>query len=234
MSFPSIFDWLETFSFLRGYPSVWLLLATGTLITLFLDWRLSLFALIVQYLVATLLYFDLLNPQLALIKLFVGMFVCLILYWTARQVDYGRSHGSPGRSYPVKTGRKIQVGPLSMPRNLAERAAAAVIALLLVVILQWGFSLYLPGLPEGMDYINLAILLLITLGMAGVITSRDPLSSGMSVLTFLTGFELYFAAIDQTTRTLGLLAVLNFVVALVVSYLTQRGHARTATALSHD
>ena len=234
MSFPSIFDWLETFSFLRGYPSVWLLLATGTLITLFLDWRLSLFALIVQYLVATLLYFDLLNPQLALIKLFVGMFVCLILYWTARQVDYGRSHGSPGRSYPVKTGRKIQVGPLSMPRNLAERAAAAVIALLLVVILQWGFSLYLPGLPEGMDYINLAILLLITLGMAGVITSRDPLSGGMSVLTFLTGFELYFAAIDQTTRTLALLAVLNFVVALVVSYLTQRGHARTATALSHD
>jgi len=234
MSFPSIFDWLETFSFLRGYPSVWLLLATGTLITLFLDWRLSLFALIVQYLVATLLYFDLLNPQLALIKLFVGMFVCLILYWTARQVDYGRSHGSPGRSYPVKTGRKIQVGPLSMPRNLAERAAAAVIALLLVVILQWGFSLYLPGLPEGMDYINLAILLLITLGMAGVITSRDPLSGGMSVLTFLTGFELYFAAIDQTTRTLGLLAVLNFVVALVVSYLTQRGYARTATALGHD
>jgi len=234
MSFPSIFDWLETFSFLRGYPSVWLLLATGTLITLFLDWRLSLFALIVQYLVATLLYFDLLNPQLALIKLFVGMFVCLILYWTARQVDYGRSHGSPGRSYPVKTGRKIQVGPLSMPRNLAERAAAAVIALLLVVILQWGFSLYLPGLPEGMDYINLAILLLITLGMAGVITGRDPLSGGMSVLTFLTGFELYFAAIDQTTRTLALLAVLNFVVALVVSYLTQRGYARTATALSHD
>jgi hypothetical protein len=162
------------------------------------------------------------------------MFVCLILYWTARQVDYGRSHGSPGRSYPVKTGRKIQVGTLSMPRNLVERAAAAVIALLLVVILQWGFSLYLPGLPEGMDYINLAILLLITLGMAGVITSRDPLSGGMSVLTFLTGFELYFAAIDQTTRTLALLAVLNFVVALVVSYLTQRGHARTATALSHD
>jgi len=231
MSFPSIFDWLDTFSFLRGYPSAWLLLVTGVLIALFLDWRLSLFALIVQYLVATLLYFDLLNPQLALIKLFVGMFVCLILYWTARQVDYGRSHGSPGRSYPAKTGQKIQLGPLSISRNLAERAVAAVIALLLVVILQRGFALYLPGLPESLDYINLAILLLITLGMAGVITSRDPLSGGMSVLTFLTGFELYFAAIDQTTRTLALLAVLNFMVALLVAYLTQRGYARTATAL---
>ncbi len=234
MTFPSIFDWLETFSFLRGYPSAWILLVTGVLIILFLDWRLSLFALIIQYLVASLLFFDLLNPQLAIIKLFVGMFVCLILYWTARQVNYGRANGLRGRSYPTRTGRTVQLGPMAIPQNLAMRAAAAGIAVLLVVILQWGFSLYLPGLPEDLDYINLAILLLITLGMAGVITSRDPFAGGMSVLTFLTGFELYFAALDQTTRTLALLAVLNFIVALVVSYLTQRGYARTATALNHD
>jgi hypothetical protein len=234
MTFPSIFDWLETFSFLRGYPSAWILLATGVLITLFLDWRLSLFALIIQYLVASLLYFDLLNPQLAIIKLFVGMFVCLILYWTARQVNYGRGTDFTGRSYPARTSRTVQLGPLAIPQNLAMRAAAAGIAVLLIVILRWGFSLYLPGLPEDLGYINLAILLLVTLGMAGVITSRDPFAGGMSVLTFLTGFELYFAALDQTTRTLALLAVLNFVVALVVAYLTQRGYATTATALTHD
>jgi len=55
-----------------------------------LDWRLALFTLIVQYLAASLLFVDLLDPRLAIIKLFVGMFVCLILYMTARQVDYGR------------------------------------------------------------------------------------------------------------------------------------------------
>jgi hypothetical protein len=234
MTFPSIFDWLETFSFLRGYPSAWILLATGVLITLFLDWRLSLFALIVQYLVASLLYFDLLNPQLAIIKLFVGMFVCLILYWTARQVNYGAANGLTRTTYPARTGRTVQLGPLAVPRNLAFRAAAAGTAVLLVVILQWGFSFYLPGLPEDLGYINLAILLLITLGMAGVVTSRDPFAGGMSVLTFLTGFELYFAALDQSTRTLALLAALNFTVALVVSYLTQRGFARAATAFNHD
>jgi hypothetical protein len=231
MSFPTIFDWLETFSFLRGYPAAWILLGTGMMIALFLDWRLSLLALIVQYLVASLLFFDLLNPQLAIIKLFVGMFVCLILYWTARQVDYGRS---PDTTWHIRSEQKAHLGPVSIPQSLAWRLAAIGIALLLVAILAWGFSFYLPGLPPDLGYINLAILLLIALGMAGVITSRDPLSGGMSVLTFLTGFELYFAALDQSTRTLALLAALNFIVALVVSYLTQRRHKMATAALNND
>ena len=107
-------------------------------------------------------------------------------------------------------------------------------ALLLVAILEWGFSFYLPGLPEELDYINLAILLLIALGMAGVIASRDPLAGGMSVFTFLTGFELYLAALDQSTRTLAILAALNFIVALIVAYLTQRRYAHAEVALNHD
>lgn len=234
MSFPTIFDWLEYFSFLRGYPAAWILLGTGVLIALFLDWRLSLFALIIQYLVASLLFFDLLNPQLAIIKLFVGMFVCLILYWTARQVHYGQSGSSYSSASAAKSENNVHLGSISIPRNLAERSVAIVVALLLVAILEWGFSFYLPGLPEDLGYINLAILLLITLGMAGVITGRDPLPVGMSVLTFLTGFELYFAALDQSTRTLGLLALLNFVVALIVSYLTQRRYANVPNAVNND
>ena len=230
MSFPTIFDWLETFSVLRGYPATWIILGTGVLIALFLDWRLSLFALIIQYLVASLLYFDLLNPQLAIIKLFVGMFVCLILYWTARQVNYGCSTGS----YPPKSKSQVQIGSLSIPRNLAERSAAILVALALVGVLEWGFSFYLPGLPEELGYINLAILLLIALGMAGVITSRDSLPGGMSVLTFLTGFELYFAALDQSTRTLAILAALNFIVSLLVAYLTQRRYAKAVSVVNND
>lgn len=234
MSFPTIFDWLETFSFLRGYPATWVLLGTGVLIVLFLDWRLSLFALIIQYLIASLLYFDLLNPQLAIIKLFAGMFVCLILYWTARQVNYGRSGSSNGTPWPPKSKNKVHIGSLAIPRNLVERSAAIGVALLLVAILEWGFSVYLPGLPEDLGYINLAILLLVALGMAGVISSRDPLPAGMSVLTFLTGFELYFAALDQSTRTLGFLAALNFIVALIISYLTQRRYAKAVSIANND
>jgi hypothetical protein len=234
MSFPTIFDWLEYFSFLRGYPSTWILLGTAVLIVLFLDWRLSLLALIVQYLIASLLFFDLLNPQLALIKLFVGMFVCLILYWTARQVNYGRKGNLNGLTWPIKSKQTVQLGPLSISRTLIERLAAILVALILVAILERVVSFYLPGLPADLGYINLAILLLLALGTAGIITGRDPLPIGMSVLTFLSGFELYFAALDQSTRTLALLAALNFAVVLIASYLTQRRYANALQAVTHD
>ncbi|MFL7840205.1 MAG: hypothetical protein AB8I52_15610 [Candidatus Promineifilaceae bacterium] len=234
MSFPTIFDWLDYFSFLRGYSATWILLGTGVLIVLFLDWRLSLLALIVQYLVTSLLFFDLLIPQLAFIKLFVGMFVCLILYWTARQITYGRKVNLTGLPRPAKAENKLQIGSLSIPRVLAERSAAILGALLLVIVLEGGFSFSLPGLPPEMGYINRAILLLITLGTAAVITGRAPLPIGMGVLTFLSGFELYLAALDQTTRTLALLAALNFIVALAVSYITQRYYAHTAAAAANN
>jgi hypothetical protein len=234
MNFPTIFDWLEYFSFLRGYPATWIILGTGILIVLFLDWRLSLFALIVQYLITSLLFFDLLNPQLAFIKLFVGMFVCLILYWTARQVNYGRKGNLAGETWPVKSNKMVQIGSFSISRLLAERLVAILGALLVVSLLEWGFSYDLPGLPADLGYINLAILLLLAMGTAGVITGRDSLPIGMSVLTFLTGFELYFAALDQSTRTLALLAALNFIVALIVSYLTQRSYANALRAVNYD
>ena len=234
MSFPTIFDWLDYFSFLRGYPATWILLVTGIVIVIFVDWRLSLLALIVQYLIASLLFFDLLNPQLALIKLFVGMFVCLILYWTARQITYGRKGRLNPLTWPIKSQKTIQLGPLSISRTLAERVAAILVALLLVGLLEWGFSFYLPGLPPDLGYINLAILLLLALGAAGVISGRAPLPIGMSVLTFLTGFELYLAAFDQSTRTLALLAALNLIVALIASYLSQRRYAQTLGVVNND
>jgi uncharacterized MnhB-related membrane protein len=90
MNIPTIFDWIERFDYLRGEPAVLILLVTAAIVALFWDWRLALFALIVQYLVAALLFIDLLDPRLAIIKVLVGMFVCLMLYFTARQVNYGR------------------------------------------------------------------------------------------------------------------------------------------------
>ncbi len=232
MSFPTIFDWLEQLAFLRGYPAAWIILVTASLIVLYLDWRLSLFALIIQYLTASLLFFDLLSPQLAIIKLFVGMFVCLILYWTARQVDELRA----GRPANTETASKlgVQVGGRSVPRDLTMKVIAIGVALLIVAAAEWGFSFYLPGLPADLGYINVAILLLVTLGIAGLVTAGDPLAAGMGVLTFLTGFELYFAAIDQGTRTLAVLAALDFAVALAASYLAQRHYARSLAALNHD
>ena len=234
MNIPTIFDWLEAFSFLRGTPGALLIGVTGVLIVLFLDWRLALFALIGQYLLASLLYFDLLQPHLAMIKLFVGMFVCLILYWTARQVNYGRLPDSGAGGPLFREEARLTLGSLSLPRTLGLRITAVLVALLLVAALVLLFSFRLPGMPEELPYINLAVLFLLSLGVAGMITGGGPLPTGMAVLTFLTGFGLYFAALDQSTRTLALLAALDFVTALVIAYLTQVRYQTAAAAFDHD
>lgn len=235
MTFPSIFDWLNLFSFWRGYPAAALIAVTAVLIVLFLDWRLSLLALAIQYMAVSLLAFDLLEPHLAIIKLFVGMFVCLILYWTARQVDYGRWPENLFSGVRWRdTQNLLHLGPVALPRTLALRVLAAALALLLVAALVLLFSFRLPGMPEDLPYINLAALLLMALGVAGIISGGAPLPTGMAVLTFLSGFELYYAALDQSTRTLALLAALNLAAALVIAYWMQRRYMAIAATLRHD
>jgi hypothetical protein len=224
MSIPTIFDWLERFEPLRGYPAVIVILVTAALIALFWDWRLALLALIIQYLAASLLFADLLDPRLAIIKLFVGMFVCLILYITARQVNYGRI---PDDLTAEETARfkqdskRYAVGRWTISRDFAIRAIATALALLLVFIITQLSTFRLPGVPQELPHINTAILILMSLGLVGLAASRDPIPAGMGLFTFLTGFELYYAALDQSVTMLAALAALNLAVALAIAYLAQ-------------
>jgi hypothetical protein len=228
MNIPTIFDWLERLEPLRGYPAVIIILITAALIALFLDWRLALFAMIVQYLAASLLFVDLLDPRLAIIKLFVGMFVCLILYMTARQVDYGRFPDDLTAAEAARLSqdsKQYKIWRLTLSRDLAIRAIATTLTLLLLFLITQIASFRLPGVPEDLPYINTAVLILMSLGLVGLAASRDPLPAGMGLFTFLTGFELYYAALDQSIAMLAALAALNLAIALAVAYLAQARRA---------
>ena len=89
LTFPTIFDWLERLDFLRGLPAAYLALLAAGILTVIWDWRVAILALVVQYFAVGLLYAEVLDPRLAIVKLLVGVFVCLILYFTARQVGWG-------------------------------------------------------------------------------------------------------------------------------------------------
>jgi len=224
MSIPTIFDWLERFEPLRGYPAVIIILVTATLIALFWYWRLALLALIIQYLAATLLFADLLDPRLAIIKLFVGMFVCLIFYMTARQVNYGRIPDDLTAEESARLKRdskRYTVRRWTVSRDFVIRAIATALALLFVFIITQLSTIRLPGVPQELPHINTAILILMSLGLVGLAASRDPIPAGMGLFTFLTGFELYYAALDQSVAMLAALAALNFAVALAIAYLSQ-------------
>ena len=224
MSIPTIFDWLERFDHLRGNPAVLIVLVTATLIALFWDWRLALLALIVQYLVAGLLFTDLLDPRLSIVKVLEGMFVCLILYMTARQIDYGRGEDNitaGGVEFLGRGSKRYPIGRWSISRDFALRTIMTVLAILLIFSVTRLSTIRLPGIPDELPHINTAVVILMGLGLVGLAASRHPLPAGMGLFTFLTGFELYYAALDQSIAMLVALAALNFAVALAIAYLAQ-------------
>jgi hypothetical protein len=230
MNLPNIFDWIEKFSFLRGYPAAALVLVTAVIIILVWDWRLAVFALAAQYFAVGLLYLDVLDPRLSVIKVLVGWFVCLILYITARQVNWGRL---PPDITPeeAKTYRQIEfvrLGPVSVPKSFPARALLVAAALLLIIWWTQHPASQLPVLPETLPYLELAINTLIILGLLGLAATTEPLKAGMGLLMFLSGFELFYSVLEQTPGVLVLLAGVNLMAALVIAYLTQRRYTAEA------
>ncbi|MCP4425974.1 MAG: hypothetical protein GY803_15890 [Chloroflexi bacterium] len=217
-------------SFLRGLPATYIVLLTAVLIVMAWDWRLSLLALTGQYLVASLLFVDVLDPRLAVVKLLIGLFVCLILYMTARQVNYGRlpTDVSANEVAEFGLGNRSRVGPYRLPA-VPLRVLAAIIVLLVVWIVAQRPGFGLPALPVEAAHLNLAVYGLAGLGLLGLSLTADPLPAGLGLFILMTGFELYYSALEQSAALLAALAAANLALALAVAYLTQ---ARYAAALA--
>jgi hypothetical protein len=228
---PTIFDWINRFEFMRGWPSVLLVLGLAVVIVTAWDWRLSLLALLVQYLAAGLLFIDVLEPRLAVVKLLAGLFVCLILYVTARQVGYGRVPPDvmPEEAAMLAGNRQFRVGAYTVPTTWPFRLMAA----LFVGLLGWALaqqpSLQLPVFAETAGYLHTAVYGLVGLGLLSMILTADPWSAGLGMLLFLTGFELFFSALEQSVTMLALMAGGTLLITLLIAYLVQ---ARRRTLLS--
>ena len=76
-TFPEV---LAKLSFLTTTPAIAGLVITASLIVVIKDWRLSLAALSVQYVLVGLLLTRLIQPQVALTKVLIGALVCIGLY----------------------------------------------------------------------------------------------------------------------------------------------------------
>jgi hypothetical protein len=227
MDFPTIFDWLERFAFLRGYPAAVGVLVTAVIIVLAWEWRVAIIALAVQYLLVGLLYVDVLDPRLAVVKVLVGLFVCIILAITAGQVNWGRLPVDvlPEEAAQIKTEQRLQVGPVSIPVSGLLRLAAAVVMLIIVLAIANQSGGALPLLPQMTAAFELAALGLIAFGLLALTITPEPFRAGLGILMFLSGFELYYSVLEQSAAMLAALAALNLLVVVVISYLVQRRYA---------
>ncbi|MFO7537569.1 MAG: hypothetical protein R6X32_05865 [Chloroflexota bacterium] len=224
---PTIFDLLNQFDFLRGLPAVYLVLLTAVILVVAWDWRLALLALAGQYLLAGLLFADVLDPRLMVVKVLNGFFICLILYITARQVNWGRlpEDLTPAEVARVEQEPRVALGPLQIPVQAPLRLFLVMLLVLLIFTVGQQPSFQLPGIAEAQSHINLAIFILVGSGLLGMAITTSPLPAGMAALMFLTGFELFYSLLEQSVGMLALLVIVNLATALAAAYLTQRYRA---------
>lgn len=231
--FPTIFDWLDSLSFMRGMPAAYLTLITALIIVTVWDWRVAILALTVQYFAAGLLFVDVLDPRLAIVKLLVGWFICLILYFTARQANWGRlpEDVTPAEAIQLRRQRILRFGPFLLPSSTPFRVFLGLMVALVVVTLSQRAGYRLPAVSPAL---NLAIFSLTAMGLLGVSLTTEPLRAGLGLLMFLTGFEFFYNSLEQSVLMLAFLAVTNLALTLAISYLTQTRHALAALFTEHE
>jgi len=193
-----------------------LLVACGLMVVVE-ERRLSLSALLVQYLLLGVLVGPELYRPIVMVRIGLGVAVCLVLYITAWHVE------TVLRRQPVASVGLPQAwqGPLGPAVSGGERAPSArgmgalfrFVVLVLAVLVAYGLW---RAYPLGMvpAAVNLTSYLLVTTGLLVMLTSADPLRIGLGVLTFVNGFEGTYLFLENSLVMIALLSVIDIVVAL--------------------
>ncbi|MFU8826519.1 MAG: hypothetical protein ACNA70_03410 [Brevefilum sp.] len=164
----------------------------------FRDWRVNAAGLGVQYLAAFVLVMLSWPIELAIVKLITGwMATAAIAFTCLRQKSHATS--------------------TEVPSNLFFRGLAGLLVVLLIFILA-------PALHEAVfPAVDLMIiqggLMLMGMSLMQLGMNSKPYLVIISLLSFLTGFEVIHAALELSTLLTGLLVIVNLGLALVGVYL---------------
>ena len=211
MELPTILEILARLEPLSGFPAALLVAGLAFVIVAVDEWRLSFVSLTLFYPLLGLLYLDGADLRITAVKLFTGWFATLILLFTAQQLGWSRLDAPLTMPLGERTVR------LERPLRLMVLAG---VTILLLLIATRPFA-RLPLLPETAVALNLAIWLLIGLGLVGLLIGTHPLSSGMALLLFLAGFDLLYTSLVSTVPQMAAMAILQLGLMLVLAYLAQ-------------
>ncbi len=213
---PTFKDLLQQLNWLPLEAGVLVFFITGGVLVLIRDWRVSIGALALQYLVLGFVLSRLIRPEIAFAKVLVGLFVSLMLYLSARQSGWRRQASGLRALF----GQRSVAGE-AFPPGRAFRLMALLLAAVAAISMSQTYPL--SNLPAAA---SMAVYWLVMIGLLILILSENPLKAGQGLLTALTGFELFFATIESSLLMIGLLGIVNLLLAMTIGYLsTVRGVA---------
>jgi hypothetical protein len=201
------------FAFMAGVPAIVGLFLTALVVFLTSDWRLSLTALLAQYLLIGLNLTRFIEPEVALVKILVGVLVVPILYLSARQVQGAREPERTDEQGPQLLGLRLgwDAGPLGLPLRVL-----AVLLVLLALIRLYGTF---PSPPVSAD-VAFAAMWMGSMGMIGLVLGGRPLRVATAILTILAGFDLVYASLEPSLAVVGFFGALTLLTAFAFSWLT--------------
>jgi hypothetical protein len=211
----------DTFTFIAGLPAILGLLLTAAVIFLTSDWRLSLTALLVQYVLVGLTLTRFVQAEVAIVKILVGVLAVSILYLSGRR--FQGANGSEGTSVDGWQFFGIQMGWQAGPLGLPLRILTLIMVGLAAIHFFYDYRSLLPVLEGGQSAVPADIafvsMWLAAVGVIGLVLSGDPLRVAPAVLTILTAFDLVYAGLEPNLAVVGFVAAITLMAALSFGYL---------------
>ncbi len=211
----------ETLAFIAGVPAIIGLILAAAAIFLTSDWRLSLTALLVQYVLVGLTLTRFVQAEVAIVKILVGVLAVSILYLSARRIQDEREAQEDTTDGLQFLGIHLgwRTGPLGLPLRILTLIMVALAAIhffddyrSLLPVLDAENSMVSPGIA----FISMW---LAATGLLGLVLSGEPLRVAPAVLTILTAFDLVYAGLEPNLAIVGFVAALTLMTALAFAYL---------------
>jgi hypothetical protein len=222
---------LDYVQFIRPEIILLGLFITASIILIARDWRFLILALLAQYILVGMILSRLVQPDLAVLGVLIGAFICPVLFLSARQVsvsplsvyhdlDRGQQRlrwlNDLWRNFSIvqliKGGSPIR-GP--DPTGFIFRLFVGLLMILVALSLSRTFPL-----PELSPQVTTAIYWLIVAGLITLTLTEDPLKAGHGLFTVLTGFGIFYATVESSLLLTGLWGSVNLLIALAIGYLT--------------
>jgi hypothetical protein len=211
----------DTFLSIAGVPAIVGLILTAAAIFLTSDWRLSLTALLVQYVLVGLTLTRFVRAEVAIVKVLVGVLVVSMLYLSARRIQDASNSQQTSTDGLQFLG--FQLGWRTGPLGLPLRILAFIMVALAAIHFFDDYRLLLPVLDSDTSMVPPDIafvsMWLAATALIGLVLSGEPLRVAPAVLTILAAFDLVYAGLEPNLAIIGFVAALTLMAALALAYL---------------